>query len=52
MYQVLSALINQIKFIYHTNYIGTHSSPLKEKMVHNGTKFGEPDALTGLEEVL
>lgn len=33
MYQVLSALINQIKFICHTNYIQTYSYALKEEIV-------------------
>lgn len=39
MYQVLSALINQMKFIYHANYTQTHSYPLKEEIVHNGGKI-------------
>lgn len=52
MYQTLSALINQIKFIHHTNCIQTYTYPLKEEMVYNGSKLWIADALAELEEAL
>lgn len=35
MYQVFSGLIDQIKFIYHANYIQTYGYLLKKEMVYN-----------------
>lgn len=52
MYQILSALINQIKFIYHTNCIQTYTYPGRRKWCMMEANFGEPDALTKLEGAL
>ena len=51
MYQVLSALINQIKFIYHTNYIRMYSSLRWRRKRCLMERTGQPDAFTGLGEV-